>query len=614
MKYVKTILFIVSFCLLQSYLIVSTGLKTKLHTNDSPSTGCIWAYQDCNYSGTKKEYCKDTNLDSFANLASSIKLGADTIVTLYSEANQNGAFSVVEADTSCLINVSFNDKASSIKISPKHGCVWYFKDCDYSGSTYRYCSNTSYVGNGQNDAYSSVKLGPQTVSTLYKDSNYKGSTVRLTSDVSCLKSIGFNDVASSITIEKQRPNSGCIFAYKDCNYSGTVKTYCSDQSSISGFNDAISSIRVGDNTEVTLYENQSYSGISFTTLGDSSCLTSEHFNDLTSSIKVGAITQTGKLLHAARLFSPVTYFESKEEHFPCSVEDMSINWPSDLTVENTLTYNYNACKDLSSKAPYYVKIKKDGTGYQLVFVVIYAYNACGPEFSITAGVWTNVGKLPGSLDDSRISVCPAGVHNGDIEHSIVYIDSNLIPYKVYTAYHEWGTTTKTYDIGFDGSHPVIYAARGSHAGYPKGGDQFYKKIWDESSGTNSTCASSCSWHGIPYPCTKSCWIGAKTSGYLVDNLGSNTKWLPPLRVLASDVFTVTNITSNEDKLLQFKGRFGEQINNNGWNTVKKTVLSSVSFIKTVCSSCYNNISKALDNLDNYYNGGAPSALNGRDFW
>lgn len=614
MKYMNTLIFIVSLCLLQSILSAKTGLKAKILTKDSPSTGCIWAYEHCNYGGTKQEYCKDTNLNSFASAASSIKLGADTIVTLYSENDQKGAFRVIEADTACLVNVSFNDKAYSVKLSPKNGCAWYFKDCDYSGSTYRYCSDQSSVG-GANDDFSSVKLGPQTITTLYKNSNYGGSTVRLISDIACLKTISFNDEASSLKIVNQRPNSGCIFAYSDCDYSGTVKTYCSDQSSLPDFNDVMSSIRVGANIELTLYDNTSFAGFSFTTLDDSVCLTSEYKNDSVSSLKIGAITQAGKLLHAARLFSPVTYFESKEEHFPISVEDLTIVWPADLTNgDNYATYNYNAGSSVSSNAPYYVKIKNDGTGYKLVFVVVYAYNACGPEFSITAGVWTNVGKLTGSIDDSRVSVCPAGVHNGDIEHSIVYLDSNLVPYKVNTAYHEWSTTSNTSDLSFDGSHPVIYAARGSHAGYPANGDQYYKKIWDESSGTDSTCADICTWNYVPYPCTKSCWIGAKTNGYLVDNVGTSTKWLPSIRVIASEAFTVSYITTTEDKFMQFKGRFGEQINNNAWNTVKSTVLSNVSLIKPFCSSCYTKASNGLDSLDSYYNGKSPAGLGAKDFW
>jgi hypothetical protein len=615
MKYINTLLFIIALCLVQSYYLTKTktGLKAKLLTKDSPSSGCIWAYEHCNYGGTKKEYCKDANLDSFAYAASSIKLGADTIVTLYSEKNQAGAFRVIESDISCLVDVAFNDKTVSVKLSPKHGCGWFYKDCDYEGSVYRYCSDQNSVS--ANDAFSSVKLGPQTVVTLYKDSEYRGSTVRLINDITCLKSISFNDVTSSLKFERQRPNSGCIFAYQDCDYFGNVKTYCSDQSSLSDFNNVISSIRVGDKTELTLFDNASFSGFSFTTLDDSSCLTSEYLNDRASSLKIGSITQTGKLLHAVRLFSPVTYFESKEEHFPCSVEDLSITWPTDLTnKDNIATYNYNAGSSVSAKAPYYVKIKNDGTGFKLVFVVVYAYNACGPEFSITAGVWTNVGKLTGSIDDSRISVCPAGVHNGDIEHSIVYLDSNLIPYKVETAYHEWDTTTKTSDLGFDGSHPVIYAARGSHAGYPASGDQFYKKIWDESSGTDSTCGATCTWNYIPYPCTKSCWIGAKTNAYLVDNVGKTTKWDPPIRVIASEAFTVTYVTSNEDKFMQFKGRFGTKINNNAWNSVKSSVLSAVSVIKPFCSSCYTKASNGLDSLDDYYNGEAPVGLGGKDFW
>lgn len=617
MKSVKTTIFL---SLIVASLL-SISLASHLKMKDSPSEGCVWVYQHCNYSGTKYEICSDKNFDSsFYNAASSIKLGSNTNAVLYSSKDYGADYRLIDSDVACLKTISFNDYAISIKVQPKKGCIWVYKDCNYSSTVKRYCSNQSSLS-GINDAISSFKLGEDTKVTFYKDSNYSNTSASYSSSDSCISGDTLNDQASSLKLTtSSRPSSGCVWIYQHCNYSGTKKEYCSNQSSVdSSVDNYFSSILVGDDTEVELFQNSNYGGSSVITIDDISCLTNYYMNDKVSSLKIGSQTTKGKLFSAAYKFSPYSYFDSDEEHFPTKIENMSITWPSDLgNSSHELVYNYNAGKNsLSNNNPLYVKVKSDDIGYQIVYAVIYAYNDCGPKFSVTAAYYSNINTTTG-IDDQRISVCPAGVHNGDVEHSTIYLTKDFVPYKVKIAYHSWEEYFDPEEVEWDGTHYVTYSALGSHAQYSTKGSQFYHDVWSEQSGSNSTCSATCKWNGIPYPCTKSCWVGVKTEGALVDTASNDKKWSPRIRLIDSSVtdceINVSNLSNDEIKLLDFQGRFGEQIDNDGWDLVKSSILSTISFIKTFCSSCYNGVSDALDDAGSSFESKAPTSLATKTWW
>jgi len=91
-----------------------------------------------------------------------------------------------------------------------------------------------------------------------------------------------------------RPNvtvpQGCVLLYKDCNYSGEKKLVCvnqgqaSDFSQISGWNDNLSSIKLGKNTKVVVYEHAGCQGQAYPLSNDNSCMSD--FNDKASSVAI----------------------------------------------------------------------------------------------------------------------------------------------------------------------------------------------------------------------------------------------------------------------------------------------------------------------------------------
>lgn len=87
-----------------------------------------------------------------------------------------------------------------------------------------------------------------------------------------------------------------VQVYQNCNYGGATYDFAvgrytmSQLSSVGIANDSISSVRVNSGYRIILYADNNFAGASLTLTSSSSCLTSNSFNDLASSI---AIESTG---------------------------------------------------------------------------------------------------------------------------------------------------------------------------------------------------------------------------------------------------------------------------------------------------------------------------------
>lgn len=599
--------------------LLSTIKKTKAKMKDTISAGCIRMYNDCNYSGSYLDLCNSVSSigSTYNDRISSIKLGSNTVAYLYQDSNYNGEAIVINSDTSCLTGYSFNDLISSVKIQPDPGCVWLYKDCDYSGTIYSYCNDSSFVGDSFNDEASSVKLGFGTTVKLYKDSNYGGSSVSLSSNTSCLTSNSFNDETSSLKITKSTPSSGCAFLYTDCWYSGTKYEVCSDGNT-SNYNDMISSIRLGPNTKITLYADSNYSGISVEVTADNPCLVKNNFNDSVSSYKLGTLSgDTEKIEAAAQRLTPTFLLHPSEGYFPTSIEKVSLNWSGiSLTDTNETIYvNPDAQNSYDKYAPVYTKVKKQTYGgYKFIYAIFFAFNNCGPKLYYNA--YAEALVTVGFKDYVKTSPCPAGKHNGDIEHAIVYTDKNFNPYSVEIAYHSWSKTYDVDELTWDGNHVKVYIANGSHGMYPSATDNYYLVLWDESSSEKFTFLDVCYYYGVPYPCTSTYTATASTYGSFVDfTSSSGSAWRPFIRLLASDAHTITtSLTTNETNILQYQGRFGEKYENNTWNDFKTTIEDACDVISSFCSNCASSIEEGLDSADSEMQSDAPTSLATKGWW
>lgn len=69
-----------------------------------------------------------------------------------------------------------------------------------------------------------------------------------------------------------------------------------------------------------------------------------------------------------------------------------------------------------------------------------------------------------------------GNHVGDLEHTNITFEKK-VPTRLYVSEHSWETIVPwgSAEIEMDGTHPVTYNARGTHATYLSGGRQWYAK-------------------------------------------------------------------------------------------------------------------------------------------
>jgi hypothetical protein len=175
-------------------------------------------------------------------------------------------------------------------------------------------------------------------------------------------------------------------------------------------------------------------------------------------------------LEALLTYAPRVWFDVDEEYFPSSVEwafpdlvrtlEGDGNWwlrtiePLD-SPSDTLPF---FAGDLATAPVYAYWADKGGGVIDLVYFFYYPYNR-GKEVVDT--IWGN--------------------HVGDWEHITVRVlqqaDAALVPEQVYLSAHSFGGAYAWADVEkFEGTHPVTYAAWGSHGMWKDPGDHVYMSI------------------------------------------------------------------------------------------------------------------------------------------
>ncbi len=103
--------------------------------------------------------------------------------------------------------------------------------------------------------------------------------------------------------------TGVATAYQDCNYGGYAValpegSYTLAQLQARGVrNDDLSSLRVNAGYQVTLYQDDNFTGPSVTRTGDTACLVGDGFNDRATSLVVSRVNQAWSLTLQAENFS-----------------------------------------------------------------------------------------------------------------------------------------------------------------------------------------------------------------------------------------------------------------------------------------------------------------------
>ena len=140
------------------------------------------------------------------------------------------------------------------------------------------------------DRISSLRVSEGYQVKIYEHAQFKGKWVVLSSDQANLKKINFNDIISSIKVEKYNKDSHAGSAYDNGDYDGnmfplTLGEY-DNLNEQSWLNDKISSIKIEKGYQIKVYEHGDFKGKSKNIKESQANLKTLGWNDKISSLKV----------------------------------------------------------------------------------------------------------------------------------------------------------------------------------------------------------------------------------------------------------------------------------------------------------------------------------------
>jgi len=180
-----------------------------------------------------------------------------------------------------LLNPSLAMKTKQ-RSNAKEGCIVLYKDCNYEGSRVELCEDQPDLRIiNFRDQTSGISLGKNVRVQIFEESDYKGRSVIMSNDQSCLigtEYSSFNDKINSIKIipiPPERPEQGCVRIFSKCYYQGLSYMFCNDRPFFSKkyYNsESVASVWVGENTELQLYLEKNMQGTNKSFSQDFDCL------------------------------------------------------------------------------------------------------------------------------------------------------------------------------------------------------------------------------------------------------------------------------------------------------------------------------------------------------
>ncbi len=290
-------------------------------------------YRDLNFTGIASSFSQeDTNLANDAlgdNQATSIRVQripttpaeyactGESGVYVYEHPNFQGRCARFTTDVADLRTLNFDDIASSVRIVGSWTTTLY-RDLNFTGTSSSFSQEDTNLANdplGDNQATSIrvQRLPPDTPELacngsegvyVYEHPNFQGRCVRLTIDFPDLRTVGFDDTASSVRMV----GSWTATLYRDLSFTGIASGFSQEDSNLAndpvGDNQA-TSIRVqrlitlppenvcNDQPGVYVYEHPNYQGRCVRFTSDASDLRTFGFDDTASSVRfVGNWTAT----------------------------------------------------------------------------------------------------------------------------------------------------------------------------------------------------------------------------------------------------------------------------------------------------------------------------------
>lgn len=151
---------------------------------------------------------------------SSLKVASGYQVELFADNNFTGTSVIITGDNTCLTANSFNDLASSLKVSAIGAITGatVYKDCYYGGYAIPLSPGNYTLAQLQalgilNEDISSLKVNAGYQIQLFANDNFLGNSQSFSADNQCLVTHGFNDAATSLkvyAVAPVKPQAGLI--------------------------------------------------------------------------------------------------------------------------------------------------------------------------------------------------------------------------------------------------------------------------------------------------------------------------------------------------------------------------------------------------------------------
>jgi len=167
----------------------------------------------------------------------------------------------------------------------------------------------------------SIRVAPGFQITLFENSNFSGKSILINDDISDLSKISFDNLTSSIKIERINPQ---VIIYTDVNYTGINQILLEGSYDVNNMgvpNDSIRSVKVSPGYRVLLYEDANFQGKKLTLERDS-----PNLNATTSSLKVEKIAN---LQFPVNVFTGINYTGSSNGFIEGKYDINSLGVPND---------------------------------------------------------------------------------------------------------------------------------------------------------------------------------------------------------------------------------------------------------------------------------------------
>ena len=264
----------------------------QLFSTTDPLEGEIYLYNDCQFSGNgnKLTIGQYPNLNNSINVKS-IKLGINTKLSVYSQPNYTGNNNIyigysdiVNKDYSCINFIIQSAKVETINnalpskpldlTNEQLETLWINSGCKADSVGFN-----SNITNWKNK---------NTISEVIDDMKKWSSSSETTYKEGCL----------TLLPKPNIPVEGEVVLFENCDFGGKYKKFKISDIDFVGkdFDNLTSSIKIGPFTNITIFENNKYTGKSATwtnntdSISNITCLTTNNFDNMLSSLKISSST------------------------------------------------------------------------------------------------------------------------------------------------------------------------------------------------------------------------------------------------------------------------------------------------------------------------------------